>query len=419
MRGDPGWRFRRNDFLLVAFAVTVAWGPGCHCNFNAGGCSDRYDSSRCWSGSTTECVGAGDCEGTAECIGGRYGACVCNVDAGPPDGSIDGGPDAGLEDAGPTDASVPRHLFPGRDFVCRAGESPVCSTITPARSREERTAVIDEPLGGRSLTFVVSSWTIEPPGSGMSDGFNLDGLDSGDGAAAGATTCEETRADFAALLDPLHVGVDNAQGGLIPTVEALYDPAECPGGATAGCIDATLAARIAEGSLLLLMYIEDLDSLVNDPEVTVSFYLAEPWAGGTPELDADGRLAADQMLAITSLVADDAPADIFEGRLRVWSTALDFPEGTADGLFLAGNDLRAVEARFDVSLDGLTRGSLGGHAAVEHLVTVLSSTSGSEDTVRTVVEALADIAPSASDASRCTRISVGYALEAVPAVIAP
>lgn len=80
-----------------------------------------------------------------------------------------------------------------------------------------------------------------------------------------------------------------------------------------------------------------------------------------------------------------------------------------------------VELRFDIHSDGLDAMVLGGVVSADELVDEISAAvepifTNASATIRSIVESVADIAPTA-DPEVCGQLSVGYELAAVPAII--
>ncbi len=345
------------------------------------------------------------------------------LDSGAMDGgAVDGGLDASTEvDASAWfDGAIPdggvAHTFPPRDFVCESGAPTPCETTNPLRSAAERTVVVTSDMPRTTLTYVIDVLQIPEESGGVAPGFNLDGLDSGGGSTAATATCEEFASDFTSALDPGHVGVDNIFALLVPTVESLLDPALC-GGSTAGCVDRSIAQAIASGSLLLLVEIRGVDSVVNDPDVTVGLYLGAVPGGGVPILDASGRLAPGQTFATVSSVGVPVRSDIFLGRVRVRPGTITLPMSTT-GIPLP-NVIANAELRADVALDALSNGHLGGSTPSSWFVEEAERLRpGSGSTVGPIVSAYADIEQT-TDPLVCADLSSGLVLSAVRAVRTP
>src|SRR5690606_5644242 len=179
-------------------------------------------------------------------------------------------------------------VFPERDKVCEQGASPPCRTTVDAHSESERKAVPGDSLEGASFTFIVNSLSIPDPSGGEAVGFNLDGLDSGDGLSG--ETCEDLHEDFRAVHDPDHIGVDNVLPGILTTIA----------GAVGGGfdVDETLAEQLSSGELLLLVQLGGVDDLTYDREITMQLSLGRLPAGASLELDDSGKIAPGQAFEV-------------------------------------------------------------------------------------------------------------------------
>jgi len=351
------------------------------------------------------------------------------ADAGPSDaGTVDGGHDAAVErdaghdagrdgglDAGGLDGGAPMTVtFPARDFTCVASEATPCETLTAARSEAERTVLVTRDMPATTLTYVIGTFS-SPQASfaGTAPGLNLDATDSGSGSTAIDANCEEFNRDFRTVRDPEQVGVDNALEGLLGTLEGLLDTADCPGGAT-GCLDAQFTREINEGRMLLLVEITGVESFANDEQVQVALYAGSVVGGGLPALGDDDRLAPGQTFETVSTLLPPTPGDIFETRLRVrWTEGFVLPLAST---VLLLPDIDEPELRANVSAAGLELGVVGATTTIDPVVARASAIMpGIADTIRSILEAVADIGPTA-DPAVCERLSTGYLVDAVPAL---
>lgn len=305
----------------------------------------------------------------------------------------------------PPDRRAPAEL-PPRDFTCAAGVSAPCALTEPALEGQARTVLVPPDGEGRTLTFVLDTLAFSRCDEGA-PGFDLDGLDSGDGLADADAPCVERARDHRATYDPLHRGVDNVVCEYIPTFDSLLPAERCPGGVSDGCFDATIAQRIAEGALLWLVALGGVDSLEHDARISFRFY-AGRLVGGSPALGPDGRLAAGQTF-MSFPIGEPGAGDIFEGRARITTASLPLDFGDALGGLSFQLPLRDVELRFDVREGALLRGVVGGHALVDDLYTPPPH---GEDTVRSVVAARADLLPRPDAPDRCDALSAGLLFSA-------
>lgn len=324
---------------------------------------------------------------------------------------------------GTGDGMVDGYEFPARDEVCADGEEPPCATDTPAQSAEARTVELDESMEAETHTFIVNvialPEAVDPDGPGGAPaeaaGFNLDNLNSGEGISTSDATCEEFVPDYVSVTDSNHVGVDNALQGLVGTIEGLLSAEDCPGGTTDGCLDAQLQEQIADGSLLLLMEVSGVNSFTNDSEVSVRLFLGATQDGGPPMVDGGGTLTAGQTFVEEMGLGAAVDGDIFQGRLRATTPLLPIAINTGD--FSLTLEISNAEVRFDISESGLSNGAIGGFITTESIIMAASMIMpGIEDTVRGIVESIADVQPSSADPAVCDSVSVGLTFGATTAI---
>lgn len=259
----------------------------------------------------------------------------------------------------------------------------------------------DNPEDGMTRVYVVSTVSIPAAMDGRAPGYNLDGVVStGEG-----DTCADLAVDFTSVTDPTETGVDNALAELAPILEELASIN----------LDETIAAQIAEGSLLLLLEVRDIDSFANDSSVSVQLHLGSVPGGGAPELDGAVLRAGQTFdgMAIGTAV----PGEITGGRLRADTPQLVL-EINADDLAL---DLVISDAIIGASITDtrLANGAIGGSLRVDDLreavASIDESYAGYVDTI--VAPNYADLDPSADDPELCTALSVGLLFSGVDAVL--
>jgi hypothetical protein len=306
--------------------------------------------------------------------------------------------------------------FPARNQVCASGATPPCETTEPAAG--EAMMEVEQPetfmMEPTSATYVVSVIDIPEASGGAAPGFNLDGLNSGEGSTASDATCEEFNPDFVNSVEADHVGVDNALQGLVGTIEGLLSASDCPGGTTDGCLGATLQEQIAEGSLILLMEVSGINDFQFDSEVELQLFLGAVPGDGMPMVGGDGQLAADQEFEVAQMLGDPVAGDIFQGRLRATTPTLTITVDTGD--FMLPLMISNAEVRFDISESSLDNGQIGGFLRTEDIIAAASEIMpGIEETVRSVIESVADVQPSAADPAICDSVSVGLTFGATTA----
>lgn len=259
----------------------------------------------------------------------------------------------------------------------------------------------DVPGDGMTRVYVVSQVTVpanEMGATARAAGFNLDDtVSTGDGA-----TCVDLTPDFISLTDPGETGVDNALGDLVTTIEDIADID----------LDETLATQIAEGSLLLLMEVTDIDSFSNDSSVSLRLYLGSVPGGGAPEL-AGAALAPGQTFDGEAL-GTAVQGRITGGRLRAETPSLTIAINTSDLAF----DLVISDAVVGASITdtALANGAIGGALTLADLRTIVAEVApGNEGAVDSIVAGFADLRPSAADPETCEALSVGLLFSAVEA----
>lgn len=242
--------------------------------------------------------------------------------------------------------------------------------------------------------FVIASLTLPEALGARAHGVNLDGLDSGEGSTEPDATCQEFNVDFTSIHGG-EAGVDNAWSQLVPTLESLV-------GST---YDELLAARIADGSLLIGVRLDDGGG--------ASLVSLSP--SGPLRLDSRGRPEAGQRfevieeLAVGSRSPDGARERmVIRGRFRIPGVEMFLP-------LLPIAELDRAQLTYAVGSGGLMNGELGAAVEVELAVeSIASIMPGIEDTLRSVLESVADLDPG-PDPQICTALSLGMAFEAVPA----
>jgi len=309
------------------------------------------------------------------------------------------------------DEQPPPCTFEPWDYGCPDGAERPCATTEP-HVEGRHVESFESPLDGARRVYFVTGFSIPQNPSSSDDpapGFDLDGLDSGEGSTRVDATCQEFNPDYRALDDPRHVGVDNALSGLVGTAEGLTNAADCVGGTTVGCVDNHLALSIERGDLGLAIVVSGLDDLAADPEVVVALHEATRM-GDPGSTDAPIRLGRR--------LAEPAEGSVFAGRLRVRVGSVEIPFPRTGNIPFPPDRHRRAELRFDLDAVGPRSAVIGASISVDDFIASLEEDvglAGFDDTLRSVVESVADLAPTEADSQICSRMSVGYALEVVEA----
>lgn len=257
---------------------------------------------------------------------------------------------------------------------------------------------------GAVLTFATFARILDDT-KGIAEGLNVDGRihPMGDTLSCGMR-------DYTS---PEGVpGIDNQFGGLLPVIEAQVGTEN---------LGQLLATAIADGQLLILLAIDDVTDVQNDPAVSVRLA-----AGlGAPLLDAQGNFIPYQTFGIDHSTApvSTLPAHISGGVLEL---------GPGDAVL----PVQVLDAKFNLALHGMKGqvllapdaagggvymgGTLGGGVATadfQGIVQSLNIKAAAINAATTLVALVADLAQDPTD-GRCTQVSAGLKFQATPAFIA-
>lgn len=226
----------------------------------------------------------------------------------------------------------------------------------------------DASGAGQTYTFVVSDMAIDPgddPTLGPAAGFNLDGLYS---SASDADGC--VHQDFVSALDPdqnmpdgctmlgtgCRGGVDNQLPSLANALDHIVP------------IRDILRDEVTHNHLVVLARITGVDSLADDPNVSVNLYIGYP----TFTTDCD-RVLPDREYSVDATTVDGGDIErahlsfagaIVRGRLRLTPSMSDptipIPLPVFGGAPLTLT-LHGVQFRMDLTAQAGERGNLGGY----------------------------------------------------------
>lgn len=238
----------------------------------------------------------------------------------------------------------------------------------------------------------------------IAEGLDIDGLVSTDGDVESCGKLDFTSPDG----EP---GIDNQFGGLLPVIEKYVGSEN---------IGQLLAAAIANGQLLILVAVDDLDDPVDDDHVTVRIAAGR----GAPLLEANGKFIDYQTFGIDLEVA---PVSKLEGRVR--DGILEIDPGNAV------LPVRVLDADFNLNLHGVVgrmkltpdeiqggmafEGTLAGGLAVDDFKDIVQNLTIGQDVMSAtsgLIGLLADLAPD-EETGRCTQVSAALRIEATPAFI--
>jgi hypothetical protein len=252
-----------------------------------------------------------------------------------------------------------------------------------------------EPLScdtGESYFYLINFVGVpEADPAGLIEGFDLDGVASEVGDAAGCGHADFTSPDGAP-------GVDNQLAVLANEISATLD------------IGQGMANAIEEGSFAVVAEVRNVDDFSNDDCVNVRLGLGYLPGGGAPELGADGRPAAGQLYDTRYLT--EVSGRITNGRLETdpvrFESELTVVE-PAVPIVIEGARLSASisESRID---DGVIGGKVQ-VAVLEAAVTAMKPEMA--DLASFILQAQADLDP---DAGSCSALSAGFTFGGVDAV---
>jgi hypothetical protein len=236
-------------------------------------------------------------------------------------------------------------------------------------------------------------------------GFNLDGRVSDSMDAEGCL-----HMDFTSPPPDNEEGVDNQLGPILSAVGSSLD------------VSGTIAENILDGSLLILFEIENVDSTMNDPCVTLNLYLGQmPDMAMPTDADGDGLIDPGQTIDIdpASLVGGmslvSVQGMIVNGRLSAGPVDISLNIPITDTTL--NLNIRSAQVRMSFAGDNVEAGIIGGALNVDETVETIVAIDPEtipEALATSVLNAQADLEPDAMGA--CTAVSVGLVFEGVPAM---
>lgn len=280
----------------------------------------------------------------------------------------------------------------------RNGAFVALTAVTLGGCAGRETAEIVDPAcdgAGDHPMYVVRSLMFARQTDGVSEGFDLDGVTTD---LDGSTGC-----GIADLVDPNGAGgIDNAFAYLLPALELTE----------AAAVESLIQAAIESGALLIAIELGDVDDVVDDACVEMSVGRAT----GTPLIGTDGRLLSGQTFDpdpdVAPYIAEGAIVDgVIESPIALTLPVTIFD---VDLVF----DLRDGRSRATLPTEpgGALVGTLAGGIDVAYLLQVAQEENvdkGLHDIMEALLDAWADLAPDETGA--CTRISITFDFEAVPA----
>lgn len=199
------------------------------------------------------------------------------------------------------------------------------------------------------------------------------------------------------------VGVDNSVG---PTL--------------GGLVMSMIQDNVDDGSVLLVMQLDGVDSFTNDNQVKLTIFLAEKPEGATLAHEASGRLSPGQAFDINELSFTDAahtsPMILFaNGKIingRFQAGPADFPLSIS----LMGANLSLTvhntQLRFNVSESLVSVGVLGGGLNIEEVNATVAATPALAEyatVVNTTLMSFADLDPNSEGVCESASVAMTFA----------
>ena len=231
---------------------------------------------------------------------------------------------------------------------------------------------------------------------GMTRGFDLDGyVTDAENTDFGCGQVDYRDTDG-------NVGIDNQFGKLLPLIE----------GAGGEAFEPYIQGSINDGGLLLMLELEDVQSLRDDECVHIRFLSAS----GIPIVGADDQLESWQTFdrALDRGFHRTEKLRIEEGVFGLDSFVFSIPFFIFDFAF----EVEVRDAAMEATLqeDGSIRGTLAGSVRVENMLEIANQIPGGEqfpELIKTVGARFADLEEDGDGV--CQALSVGLEFEAIPA----
>lgn len=255
-----------------------------------------------------------------------------------------------------------------------------------------------------SQTYIVGAINIPDGADAMNrvPGFNLDMMNS-DGTGAG---CVGATPDFTSLTG--EAGTDNqfvgSLVGLISTGASLD-------------VQEAVSEQISNGSLLLAMRVNDINSFSADPSVTLELFLVKQASCMADTCPVTGAVMGGQawQQRAASLTPTPLMASITAGQLSGTIPALPL-SFTASGNTIMLT-IRNARVGAGISATGLTNGAIGGSLRVQDILDLAEMIMpGIGATVAPIIRQNADLDPMTGMPNSCDAISAGLGFTAVPAM---
>jgi len=253
------------------------------------------------------------------------------------------------------------------------------------------------PLPRQQVAVIQRLSLAQEDSPGMSEGIDLDGLESGAGETAGCGQRDFTAADG-------RRGIDNQFGLLVPLIEAA-------GGEAFG---AYLQGSVNDGKFLVMFELDGVDDLENDDELSLTLYRGL----GAPSVGNDSLVEAWQTFDVDpeGLFSRIEGVQIKDGVIEAGPIALLLPFYIFDFVFEL--DLVDARIRMEISPDGRHRGVMAGAVRIENIMAIAEDIEGGDQVkhlLATLAESYADLLP--DEDGLCQAISATISFQTVGAFL--
>jgi hypothetical protein len=292
-----------------------------------------------------------------------------------------------------------------RAILLGLGLLAACQDVAPTSTVDHKDAQVTADglaPGARHRLFVLDTVGFTRVGpQGVAPGFDLDGRVSG---TDDATTCGH--ADF--LSPEGKPGIDNTFATLVPLIEKTGISA----------VETLLQASIQSGGILLVLELDDLDSLVDDPAVKVTMRAGQ----GLPLLGTDGKLLTGQTFHLSPRdpKAHSGVASLVAGVVETPPFDLDLPVSVFGKDYTLAT--RGTRLRFRiVDAEHVEAGLLGTGITIDSVRAIAKTASedqgGITDIVEGVIGGAGDLAR--DDQGVCQQVSAVLSFTGVSAFFYP
>ncbi|MCB9682995.1 MAG: hypothetical protein H6733_16130 [Alphaproteobacteria bacterium] len=251
--------------------------------------------------------------------------------------------------------------------------------------------------GPKRVGLITKIRFTRPSATGVSDGFDLDDLATGQGQAGGCNVADDTSPDG-------QTGIDNAFARLLPALELTE----------AQAIESIMQDTINQGNLLVLVQLDDLDDPVDDTCVGFDVLRAQ----GIPRVGAPGFITSGQTFDLDPTVpgVHAGTFPLVDGTIVARPITLSLPVQ----VLAASLDFTLEQGAMRITLndDGTFQGILGGGVDVQQLIDAASFQNINPEVLallEAIIGPVTDLWP--DESGTCTHISVTFDIEGVEAFV--